>query len=197
MLLYGTTQAEVRRSHRMVARTRVIKTAESERDASLAVEVTNRGNPKELDDCIATSERLLHVLIAEAEALKTFQKDRLLQVITEKEALANELANRMKSFESSESFNEKIGQQVSPLPGSTGINGEERDEAHAKRGLLSELLGEIVEWNQRNRIFIQGSLGHWQELINLCLPSTYLPVQDGQTARQSIGTKGLALNREI
>lgn len=181
----------------MVARTRVIKTAESDRDANLSAEVTNWGNPKELDNCIVTSQRLLHVLIAEADALKTFQKERLLQVITEKEALANELANRMQSFESSESFNKKVGEPRSPLPGSTGIDGEERDEAHAKRGLLRELLGEIIEWNQRNRIFIQGSLGHWQELINLCLPSTYLPVQDGQAARRSIRTKGLALNREI
>jgi hypothetical protein len=178
----------------MVAKTRVIKTVESERDSTLATEVTNRGNPKELDNCIVTSERLLHILIAEAEALKTFQKERLLQVVAEKEALATELANTMKS---SESFNEKIGRQPSPLPGSTGINGEERDEAHAKRGLLRELLGEIIEWNQRNRIFIQGSLGHCQELLSLCLPSTYLQLQDGQAARQSIRTKGLTLNREI
>jgi len=181
----------------MVARTRVIKAAESQRDSTLTAEVMNQGNPQELDNFVVTSERLLHIVRAEAEALKTFQKERLLEFIAEKEVLACELAQRIRSFESSESFNKKIGQEGSLLSGSTGINGEERDEDHAKRGLLRELLGEINDWNQRNRIFIQGSLAHWQELLNVCLPSTYMPGQDGQAARQSIRPKGLAFNREI
>jgi flagellar biosynthesis/type III secretory pathway chaperone len=181
----------------MVARRWVIRRAESQGDSILADEAAEQGDLRPLDSCIVASEKLLQILRAEARALKAFQKEQLLQLITEKEALATELANRMKSFGSSECITKNIDQQQSPSPGSAGIGEEESDDDQAKRGLLRGLLNEIMALNKRNHIFIQGSLIHWQQLLNLCLPSTYVPAADGQAARQSIPTKGLALNREI
>jgi hypothetical protein len=197
MLPYGTTQAKAGRSQRMIAGTRVIETTESQRDSTFAAEVMNHGNPQELVDCIVTSERLFHILMAEAEALKTFQKERLLELITEKAALTWELAQRVKALESSPSFVKKNVQERSQPPGSTRDTEEKREGEHTKLGILRQLLSEITRCNQRNHVFVQGSLNHWEDLLNLCLPSTYVAGNDGQAVRQSIRAKGLALNREI
>jgi hypothetical protein len=111
-----------------------------------------------------------------------------LQLVVEKEAAANELASGMEALESSPS---------SPDPMSAGAN-EARDEEHrSKRATLKALLSRIVKANHRNQVFVQGSLDHWQELLALCLPGTYVFSHAGEAAKQSLPTKGLALNREI
>jgi hypothetical protein len=181
----------------MVARTRVIEAPESQRDSAFAAGVMTYWNPQELDHCIVTSEKLLHTLTAEADALKAFQKERLLELIAEKETLACELADRVKAFELSPSFVKENGQEQSQPPGSTRDIEEKSKEGHAKLGLLRQLLGEISKCNQRNHVFVQGSLSHWEDLLSFCLPGTYAAGNDGQAFRQSIRAKGLALNREI
>jgi hypothetical protein len=182
----------------MVLRTRVIVTAGSQGDTNLAAEVINQENPQELESCIDTSERLLHILMAEAEALRTFQKERLLELIAEKEVVACELAHRVKAFESSPSFIRKNSQKPLLLKGSTGGDTKEAKKwQHTRLDVLRQILGEITRCNQRNRLFVQGSLSHWENLLNLCLPGTYAAGHDGQAVRQSFRAKGLSLNREI
>jgi flagellar biosynthesis/type III secretory pathway chaperone len=180
----------------MVASRQEMGTAGLQEYAALASRAMKQESTFNLDRCITTSERLLCILRAEAEALKAFQKERLLELVAEKEALAIELAHRMKAGESSKLFAGKTGHEAHPHQAPKKTGGEETSEERAKRDLLRGLLEEIARWNQKNHLFVQGSLGHWQDILNLCLPSTYISRQNGQAARQAIRTKGLALNRE-
>lgn len=141
-----------------------------------------------LDRSLAMAERLLAILKAETEALKDFEKERLLQLIVEKEAAANELTAGMEALESSPSSSE---------PGAAGADEGAAEEHRSKRASLKALLSKIVKANHRNQVFVQGSLDHWQELLALCLPGTYVFSHAGEAAKQSLPTKGLALNREI
>ncbi len=170
----------------MVASRQEMGTAGLQDNAALASKAMKQENTLDLDRCITTSERLLRILRAEAEALKAFQKERLLELVAEKEAQAIELAHRMKA-----------GHEALPHQAPKEAGGEETSEERTKRDLLRGLLDEITRWNQKNHLFVQGSLGHWQDILNLCLPGTYTSRQNGQAVRQAIRTKGLALNREV
>jgi hypothetical protein len=181
----------------MVVRTQALETAEPPEDTELVEAMRNQGNSIAIDSCIVTSEKLLGILKAEGEALKTFQKERLLVILAEKEASAKDLAHKMKMFESSKAFVTGTGQERSLIPDAAGDTEEVTEDERAKRGFLRGLIGEIVACNQRNHIFVQGSLDHCQGLLNLCLPSTYVPGHGRQATRQPVLAKGLALNREI
>ena len=141
-----------------------------------------------LDRNLAMAERLLAILKAETKALKGFEKERLLQLIVEKEAAANELAAGMEALASLPSSSEQEA---------TGADEGKAGESHSKRAALKALLSKIVKANHRNQVFVQGSLDHWQELLALCLPGTYVFSHAGEAAKQSLPTKVLALNREI
>lgn len=141
-----------------------------------------------LDRGIAAAERLLAILGAETEALRGFNKERLLELVVQKEAAASELAAGMEALEPSSPSLDR---------GSTGGTAGGNEESRRKRAFLKELVDKIVKANHRNHVFVQGSLGHWQELLALCLPGTYVFNHAGEAARQSLPTKGLALNREI
>jgi len=176
----------------------MINTTGSEMDTPLAGKPFNQWNPEELDGCIASSERLLGILKAEGEALRKFQNERLLELIAEKELLACELAHRVKTFQSLSSLLRKSRQDPLQL-GATdrGDTEEAREGQREKLGLLRYILDEITKHNQRNRLFVQGSLRHWEDLLSLCLPGTYATRHDGQAIRQSFRAKGLSLNKEI
>lgn len=159
-------------------------------------ETVNREESPPLERSLATAENLLAILRAETEALKGFEKERLLELLIEKEALANELAERMRALQASQpSFGTNREPSQDSEPTGATIEGDKQDRR--KRASLKGLLAKIVKCNHRNHVFVQGSLGLWRELLALCLPGTYVFSQTGEAARQSIPTKGLALNREI
>lgn len=137
----------------------------------------NQENSHILRKSVLVAGKLRDTLRAETAALKRFEKGQLLEIIAEKEALASELAQHMEGFRE--------------------VAEGESAEDHTHRTVLKELLGEIVECNRKNQVFIEGSLGHWQELLTICLPGTYVLSHPGQAARQSMPAKGLALNREV
>jgi hypothetical protein len=151
-----------------------------------------------LEDCISAAHQLLSLLQEETEALKGFQCEALLPLLTRKDTLIKDISVKIGRFRSS------------PEPSARTDVHPEAEYAHAcpqadsmlsgkqdKRVILRNLLREIERCNDTNRVFIEGSLNYWQDLLNLILPGTYTLDQDGQAARQTVISKGLALNKEI
>jgi len=146
---------------------------------------------------VLIAEKLRDILRAETVALRSFEKERLLEIIAEKEELARELAQQMEDLAFSGSPAKRPDQGPSLRSGASEAAQAGTEEGCTSHTVLKELLREIVECNQKNRAFIEGSLGYWQELLTALLPSTYVCSHLGQAGRQSIPAKGLALNREV
>lgn len=159
-------------------------------------ETVKREELPPLDQCLVTAENLLAVLRAETDALKSFDKERLLALLVEKETLAKGLAKSMRARQAAQRASGK-GSKRCQDSHPTGTVCVENEPDRRKRASLQRLLAEIVKRNHHNHVFVQGSLGLWQELLALCLPSTYVFSQTGEAARQAISAKGFALNREI
>jgi flagellar biosynthesis/type III secretory pathway chaperone len=151
-----------------------------------------------LDQCLSAAHQLLGLLREETLALKGFQGDRLLQLLTHKEALIADLSLRVRTILPTSSQPDEAPTQPTsaprpPHPQSVTKSNRYEDKRHSLRHLLTE----IEQCNRTNRIFIQGSLDYCQDLLNIFLPGTYAPGQEGQATRQMVSTKGLALNKEI
>jgi hypothetical protein len=151
-----------------------------------------------LEDCISAAQQLLTLLQEETEALKGFQSEALLSLITRKGALVKDLSGKISTLPSFRESSGRIDGHIEteganvasrPHPTPSGTPGD--------RVILRKLLGEIERCNDTNRVFIEGSLIYWQDLLNLILPGIYTLDQEGQAARQTVSTKGLALNKEI
>ena len=174
-----------------------MKNAGVPKDSIPAENMLTPENTRKVGSCIATSEALLDILRAEAEALKAFRKERLLELLSQKEAVTCELAQKIKELESSLSSFERSGKASPNIPESTGGILGNKGQGDSKTVLLRELLGEIVKCNQRNHVFIQGSLGFWQDFLSLCIPGVYISGHGKQATKQPMCVKGFSLNREI
>ena len=123
-------------------------------------------------ECIEIARELLLVLEEEAEKLKLFAGAELLEVISRKEFLVEELS-----------------QKLGPLKSTAGSQ-------HAVPAPLKTLLEKIDALNRSNKHFIQNSLSHWQDLLSLLCPVGYGPSAEGKTGGAN-PPKGLAFSREI
>jgi hypothetical protein len=151
-----------------------------------------------LEDCISTAHQLLTLLQEETVALKGFQSEALMPLITRKGALVKDLSDSIGTLRSP---HEPSG-RIDGTPEAEGANAASRPDptpagTPGRRVILRKLLGEIERCNDTNRVFIEGSPIYWQDLRNLILPGIYTLDQEGQAARRTVSTKGLALNKEI
>lgn len=125
-------------------------------------------------DCLATAQQLHQVLKSEADILKRFAKADLLQLISRKESLINEL-----------------GQQLECLKNADG-------QTLSLSEPLKDLLGKIDALNRSNSVFIQRSLAHWQDFLSVLIPSGYRPPGPGSgSGAHSAVPRGFAFSREV
>ncbi len=115
----------------------------------------------QLEGCLSTAAELVSLLEDEGAVLKSFDGDRLLQLLPRKEFLVNDLYRRLRTLESG-----GTGSGVAH-----GVSGEDRVAE------LKNLLKTIESLNGFNRIFIQQSLSHWRQFMAAVDHSGYGPRQ--------------------
>ncbi len=139
---------------------------------------TNSPAPRgeHLQVCLAGAKLLLSKVKEEAQALRQFDHHRLLQLLPQKEMLARELHRTFHG----------LRENLGPL---------DSDREKPAYLALKQHLDEIVRQNHTNLTFIQGSLAHFQNLMDTIAiqPSNYAPGKQGPTAC----VKGLTLRKEI
>ncbi len=123
-------------------------------------------------ECIDTAVQLQFVLEEEAEKLKRFAGAELIEVISRKEFLVEELSQRLG--------------RLKPEPNA-------RPTVSAN---LKAVLERIDSLNRSNRHFIQNSLSHWRDMISILCPAGYGPKAERTTASAE-ARKGMAFSREI
>lgn len=150
-----------------------------------------------LQECLQIANRLLGLIQDETRALKTFDADLLLQLVTQKEALVRDLGGRLNVLRNvTNGIRFKTGHGASiAATRDIAVDWPSSETAH-KRLVLREVLSEIERGNEINRIFIQGSLAYGDELLELFAPGTYGMGQEGQAERLTLNTKGLTLDKE-
>jgi hypothetical protein len=155
-------------------------------------------NLLKVEECLLVARRLLGVIQDETKALKTFDADRLLQLVTQKEALVRDLGGKLNALKSSAGGMQRGAdpQQEGASAGDSALNLSSLDAVH-QRSTLRGVLAEIERGNEINRVFIQGSLSFGSEILELFVPGTYTVGQEGQAERLTPGSKGLALDKEV
>jgi flagellar biosynthesis/type III secretory pathway chaperone len=151
-----------------------------------------------LQECLQVANRLLGLIQDETRALKAFDTDMLLQLVTQKEALVRDLGGRLnvlKKITNGIRSKTDHGADIATTK-DIAVDWRSSETAH-KRQMLREVLSEIERGNEINRIFIQGSLAYGDELLELFVPGTYGIGQEGQAERLTLNTKGLALDKEV
>jgi hypothetical protein len=151
-----------------------------------------------VEECLYVARRLLGVIQDETKALKTFDADQLLQLVTQKEALVRDLGGRLHALKK---IPNGVHGGTDRLQGEAPVDDSAVNsssiEAVRKRSMLRDLLAEIERGNEINRIFIEGSLSFGSEILELFVPGTYTVGQEGQAERLTPGSKGLALDKEV
>ncbi len=123
-------------------------------------------------ECLATALELLEVLQAEAAILRRFTGAELLALLPKKEYLVNELEWKLESARQA---------VEGPLTVSDSFKA---------------LVGEIVELNTSNGVFIEKTLSYWQDFLALFSPPSYGPA--GKKAKgPTRPPKGITFKREI
>jgi flagellar biosynthesis/type III secretory pathway chaperone len=130
--------------------------------------VTQSLNTEAESECLLAAQELHRVLQEEADILRRFAKADLLHVISKKEFLLNELGQKLQSLKDAD------------------------EQAMSISGPLKDILKKIDQVNRSNRLFIQRSLGYWQDLLSIFIPSGY-----GRSRSGSAVPRGFAFSREV
>ncbi len=102
-----------------------------------------------MDACLVSAKELLDLLREESAALKVFDAESLLLLLSTKEYLVNDLSRCIRRLGWREG-----GSKKEDSPGAEGFAEP-----------LREMLREIDRLNMFNRVFIEHSLDHWQQLM--------------------------------
>ncbi len=127
-------------------------------------------------ECVVLARQLTRLLEEENEALRCFAGARLVQLLSDKQRLITDLADRLEAFKA------------------TGVP-KNASEMQGDCPLLRQLLGEIEEKNQKNALFIQGTLAFYQDFFCSVVPTVYAP--DGERIPGREPPKGLKLSKEV
>ncbi len=146
--------------------------AQPESDSALRSDTLGNGSASTESDCVAAALELQLILKEEADILKRFASNELLRLLPRKEFSIGELQR-----------------QLNVLKGADGTHAKLSDP-------LKNLLREIDAMNRSNRLFIERSLSHWQDLISVFSPPSYGPNLDGTKSAQP-PARGLTFCREI
>jgi flagellar biosynthesis/type III secretory pathway chaperone len=130
-----------------------------------------------VESCIVVSDQLLEVLREESEALRRFDSEELMGLLPRKEYFVKEL-------------HERIG----PLK---EIASEKRAPKDDRYELLKNRLKEIDRCNRDNRVFVEGTLDFWRDLLAILSPSSYSRGQTGNVVSKPGPYKGISFHTEI
>ncbi len=136
-----------------------------------------------LEGCMSMAEELLRVLGEEADVLKRFQGQELLELLPRKEYLVAGLHQRVSSL----------------LGGSKDDRGTPDSEENRARNHLKKLLKKIERMNRANHVFIEGSLSYWRDFMSVFQPPSYGPPGHGaaeEMKKKMYALKGRAFSRE-
>jgi hypothetical protein len=131
---------------------------------------------QKLADCQAKAEQLFDVMSAESKALRHYDSALLLYLITQKEYSLKVLTESLKTLKSCKT------------------DGENEEDSDALRNLKS-LLVEIDRLNSANRVFFEGSLDHYQDLLVTLVPTVY-GHHEGNPAHQMVNCRGAAIQKK-
>ncbi len=129
-----------------------------------------------LADCQAKAEQLLDVLSAESKALRQYDSTLLLQLITQKE------------------YSIRVLRESLGILKGCRADGENEEDTKAL-GNLRSLLMEIDRLNSANRVFIEGSLDHYRDLVVTLVPMVY-GQHEGNPAHQMVNCRGVAIKKK-
>lgn len=129
-----------------------------------------------LADCQAKAEQLLDVLSAESKALRQYDSTLLLQLITQKE------------------YSIRVLRESLGILKGCRADGENEEDAKGL-GNLRSLLLEIDRLNSANRVFIEGSLDHYRDLLVTLVPTVY-GQREGNPAHQMVNCRGVAIKKK-
>ena len=128
-----------------------------------------------VEPCITAAESLLEVLREESVVLRRFMGKDLLALLPRKEFLVQDLGKKMRSYKDSGA----------------------RKGGNPRVGILRTLLMEIDKINRLNRVFIEGSLDYWRELLRALFPSNYSAGRRHSAVPAGVALKGLSLRVEV
>lgn len=128
-------------------------------------------------ECIETAQNLSELLGQETAALKSFSGEDLMHLLPTKQILVNELQDRLETLR-------KAGLETASL------------DPSSPRTQLRNLLRSIQEQNRTNEVFIQNTLGFWQDMLSLFFRSSYGPGQDNATVKRAF-SKGRTFRTEV
>jgi hypothetical protein len=129
-----------------------------------------------LADCQAKAEQLLDVLSAESKALRQYDSTLLLQLITQKE------------------YSIRVLRESLGILKGCRADGENEEDTKGL-GNLRSLLLEIDRLNSANRVFIEGSLDHYRDLLVTLVPTVY-GQHEGNPAHQMVNCRGVAIKKK-
>ncbi|NTW34610.1 MAG: hypothetical protein HGB17_00475 [Syntrophobacteraceae bacterium] len=127
-------------------------------------------------DCQAKAEQLLDVLSAESKALRQYDSTLLLQLITQKE------------------YSIRVLRESLGILKGCRADGENEEDTKGL-GNLRSLLLEIDRLNSANRVFIEGSLDHYRDLLVTLVPTVYSQ-REGNPAHQMVNCRGVAIKKK-
>ncbi|MCE5244221.1 MAG: hypothetical protein ABFD98_16650 [Syntrophobacteraceae bacterium] len=133
--------------------------------------------PVLFSECIETAGNLSEILTQETAALRSFSGEDLLHLLPGKQILVNELQDRLETLR-------KAGLEKASL------------DPSSPRTQLRNLLRNIQEQNRANEVFIQNTLGFWQDMLSLFFRSSYGPGQ-GNAAVKRAFSKGRTFRTEV
>lgn len=123
---------------------------------------SNNGQRDAVEACLSSAVELLRLLEEEKCLLKTFDADRLLQLLPRKDFLVNALFRGL-----------------GMLRPQTASSAEAvRFPAEEASGQLRQALRDIERLNGFNRLFIEHSLSHWRRLLTAMDLSGYGPAAE-------------------
>lgn len=135
-----------------------------------------RNGEQSLNECQLKAEQLIQVLSAESEALKRFDSELLLKLVSQKEYSIRVLCDSIHAF------------RHCPSPGEDEANSRSLTTLHA-------LLADIKRLNDANREFIETSLSHYQSFLTMILPTVY-DQSEGNPAHPIVDFRGVAIKRK-
>jgi hypothetical protein len=135
-----------------------------------------RSREEFLNECQTRAEQLIGVLSAESEALKRFDSELLLKLISHKEYSISVLCDSIHAFKRCSSTGEEDADSRSLLT-------------------LKEMFAEIKRLNDANRVYIETSLSHYQSFLTTILPTVY-DQNEGYPAHPIVDFRGVAIKRK-
>jgi flagellar biosynthesis/type III secretory pathway chaperone len=128
-----------------------------------------------MEECLASVQELLEVLLEETRALKRFDSAALLKLVSAKTYLLDDLVRKLGAWKD----------QTANVT------------EHPKYLLLKECLADLEKKNQSNAVLIGETLAFYQDFLRCTCPPAYSQLQNHASSAKLEPPKGLTFRKEI